>query len=320
MTPKILYVDDELDNLVSFKAVFRRQYAILTAESAAMALKILEKEPVSIVISDQRMPKMTGVELFEQIKDLYPDTIRMVLTGYSDMQAIIDAINKGNVYQYITKPWKADELKVIIQNALETHRLREKNRELEKKNIMAQFEILKNQIQPHFLFNSMNILRSLIREEGEKAIEFATRFSKLYRSVLELKDQLLISLSEELDFIQAYIFMQKMRFEDSLTVTIDIPKEKMEYTLPPFALQILLENAIKHNVISEEAPLKIIISCENDNLIIENNLQLRGHVEDSTGTGLSNLQARYSIIGALEISIKEENEKFVISIPLIPEA
>ncbi len=320
MTPTILYVDDEQDNLVSFKAVFRRQYNILIAESAAEALEILSKEAIGLVISDQRMPKMTGVELFEKIKDLYPDTIRMVLTGYSDMQAIIDAINKGNVYQYISKPWQADELKVIIQNALETHDLRRKNRELETQNVMAQFEILKNQIQPHFLFNSMNILRSLISTDTEKAQAFATQFSKLYRSVLGLKDQLLIGLEEELDFINCYIFMQKMRFADSLVVDLAIPADRMGYTLPPFALQILVENAIKHNIVSEEQPLTISVSVEGDFLKIENPLQARGHVEDSTGTGLANLKARYALLGNLPIQIKENNNTFIVRIPLIPES
>lgn len=320
MDSTILYVDDESDNLVSFKAVFRRQYNILTAQSAKEALDILSREAVSLVISDQRMPKMTGVELFEQIKDLYPDTIRMVLTGYSDMQAIIDAINKGNVYQYVSKPWQADELKVVIQNALETHDLRRRNRELETQNIMAQFEILKNQIQPHFLFNSMNILRSLIDTAPDKAKEFATQFSKLYRSVLGLKDQLLIDLEEELAFIESYMFMQKMRFADSLEIALDIPPDRMNSTIPPFALQILLENAIKHNIISEEQPLKIKVSVEGDCLKIENNLQARGYVEDSTGTGLANLRARYALIGDLPLSIEEDQHLFIVRIPLIPEA
>ncbi|MEM6801724.1 MAG: response regulator, partial [Bacteroidota bacterium] len=147
---KLLYIDDEEDNILAFKAVFRREYDIETANSAAEALEMMKETYFHLVISDQRMPKMTGVEFFTLIKDLYPESIRMVLTGYSDMQAIIDSINKGNIYYYISKPWNAKELKVIIDNALEAYELRARNRELEKENVLAQFEILKNQINPHF--------------------------------------------------------------------------------------------------------------------------------------------------------------------------
>ena len=125
MKRSILYVDDEVDNLYSFQSLFRRDYKIFIAESGAEALQLLEENKVELIISDQRMPEMTGVEFFEAIKDKYPDVIRMVMTGYSDMQAIIDSINKGRIYQYIAKPWEEDELKVIIDNALETYDLRQ---------------------------------------------------------------------------------------------------------------------------------------------------------------------------------------------------
>ena len=183
----ILYVDDETDNLSAFKAVFRRHYNILLANSGAEAIELLKTENPKLIVSDQRMPGMTGVEFFENIKDLYPKAIRIVLTGYSDMQAIIDAINKGKIYHYVSKPWKADELKVILENALEAYHLRQRNEDLERRNVQAQFEILKNQINPHFLFNSMNILASLIPLDPSMAVKFTKAFSKLYRSVLQLR-------------------------------------------------------------------------------------------------------------------------------------
>jgi len=128
----VLYVDDEVHNLVSFKANFRSFYNIHTAESAADAKKILEKEKIHIIITDQRMPGITGVEFLESIIKEYPEPIRMLLTGYSDMESIIEAINKGQIYRYITKPFVADELKMNIDNAYEIYALREENKQLLK--------------------------------------------------------------------------------------------------------------------------------------------------------------------------------------------
>jgi response regulator RpfG family c-di-GMP phosphodiesterase len=141
---KILYVDDEVNNLLSFKATFRTEYHVLTAISAEEGRKILEKEKdVSIIISDQRMPNETGVQLFESIVRLYPDSMRVLLTGYTDIQAVIDAINKGQVYRYLTKPWNADELKSAITQAYEVHNLRKENQrlteELQKVNYQLEF-------------------------------------------------------------------------------------------------------------------------------------------------------------------------------------
>ncbi|MBB6460892.1 hybrid sensor histidine kinase/response regulator [Flammeovirga kamogawensis] len=130
--PTVLYVDDEQQNLVSFRAGFRKVYKVLIANSGDEALEILKEEHnnISVVISDQRMPKMTGVELFEEVRKLYPDIMRIVLTGYSDVQDIINAISKGEVYRYITKPWNRDELMVTIDNAIEAFNLKVENRRL----------------------------------------------------------------------------------------------------------------------------------------------------------------------------------------------
>jgi YesN/AraC family two-component response regulator len=126
----ILFVDDEPHNLTSFKAAFRRYYDIHLANSAAEAIQILAKEAVQVVITDQRMPSTTGVALLKKIIPTHPDTMRIILTGFSDVEAIIDAINQGQVYRYITKPWDKDSLKVTIDNALEAYHLRKENKAL----------------------------------------------------------------------------------------------------------------------------------------------------------------------------------------------
>ena len=126
----ILYIDDEEDNLTVFNATFRRNYKIHLAISGDKGLEIMKKHDIHLVITDQRMPEMTGIEFLEKIIPLYPDCIRMVLTGFSDVEAIIQAINKGRVYRYITKPWNKDELKIIIDRALDNYDLKQQNKKL----------------------------------------------------------------------------------------------------------------------------------------------------------------------------------------------
>jgi len=330
---QILYVDDEVDNLTSFSAILRRHYQVTTAQSGEEALELLKKQPFQLVVSDQRMPKMTGVELFEKIKALYPDSIRIILTGYSEVKSIIDAINKGQVYYYITKPWNVAELKVIIDNAVETYTLKQDNRvlndekselllqtaNLEKEQVMAQFEILKSQINPHFLFNSMNIITSLIPKSPELAVKFTSQFSKVFRKLLENNEEVVIPLQQELDFIKSFLFLQKIRFDKSLDIKVKIAKSKLKKMIPPFGLQLLIENAIKHNIVSEEQPLTVEISSEGEYLQVKNNLQIRDLSSESTGIGLKNLKARYHLLTDLPVVIKKEDQYFIAKIPLIEE-
>lgn len=127
---QILYVDDEVNNLHAFKAMFRRVYDVFVAESADVARKILKEHEIHIIISDQRMPEMTGIEFFESILEEYPAPIRILLTGYSDISAVIDAINRGQVYKYFSKPWSETDLKENIDRAYQIYKLRKENKEL----------------------------------------------------------------------------------------------------------------------------------------------------------------------------------------------
>lgn len=128
--PQVLYVDDEEDNLVVFNSAFRRYYEIYLAKSGREALDILHSNKIQLIITDQRMPEMTGIEFLEKVITDFPECIRMIITGYSDVDAIIQAINTGSVYRYITKPWNREELKINIDNAIETFRLKEENKKL----------------------------------------------------------------------------------------------------------------------------------------------------------------------------------------------
>src|SRR6202000_2364328 len=137
----VLYVDDEINNLNSFKAAFRRDFEIYTAQSAREGRKILDSYEIGVIITDQRMPGMTGIEFLESILAVYPDTIRILLTGFSDMNAVMDAINRGQVYKYLVKPWQNDELRLYIQNALEIYHLRRENKDLTHKLELANKEL-----------------------------------------------------------------------------------------------------------------------------------------------------------------------------------
>ena len=137
----VLYVDDEINNLNSFKAAFRRDFEIYTASSAKEGRKILDSHEIGVIITDQRMPGMTGIEFLESILPIYPDTIRILLTGFSDINAVMDAINRGQVYKYLVKPWQNDELKMYIENALEIYHLRKENKELARKLQLANMEL-----------------------------------------------------------------------------------------------------------------------------------------------------------------------------------
>jgi len=133
----ILYVDDEVHNLNAFKASFRRNFNVFTAESAKDAIAILREQEINIIITDQRMPVMTGIEFLESIIPNYPDPMRILLTGYADINAVIDAINKGQVYLYITKPWLDEELKINIERAFEVYSLRRKNKALNEQLLLV---------------------------------------------------------------------------------------------------------------------------------------------------------------------------------------
>ena len=141
MTSGVLYIDDEINNLNSFKAAFRRDFNIYVAQSAKEGRRILEEQEIGVIITDQRMPVLTGIEFLESILNVYPDTIRILLTGFSDMNAVMDAINRGQVYKYLVKPWQNDELRLYIQNALEIYHLRLENKDLAKLLKQANLEL-----------------------------------------------------------------------------------------------------------------------------------------------------------------------------------
>lgn len=180
----------------------------------------------------------------------------------------------------------------------------------------AQFESLKNQIDPHFLFNSLNVLSSLIEENPEAAQKFTTSLSKVYRYVLEQKDKELVSVEEELKFAKTYMNLLKMRFENS--ITFELPEfENDEAKVVPLSLQLLLENCIKHNIVSEKKPLHIKIYIDSNELIIENNKQIKEVLQDRKGVGLQNIVSRYAILTKRNVIIQESENIFKVKLPIL---
>ncbi|WP_111308402.1 2TM domain-containing protein [Confluentibacter sediminis] len=181
----------------------------------------------------------------------------------------------------------------------------------------AKFDALKNQLDPHFLFNSLNVLTSLIEENPASAQKFTTSLSKVYRYVLEQKDKELVSVDEELNFAKTYMSLLKMRFEDSIVFEMPEQASNPESKVVPLSLQLLLENAVKHNIVTSSKPLHIKIYEDGNVLVIENNLQLKEIVKKSSGVGLSNIMQRYNLLTNRKINISKEANSFAVAIPML---
>lgn len=181
----------------------------------------------------------------------------------------------------------------------------------------AKFDALKNQLDPHFLFNSLNVLTSLIEEDPMQAQKFTTSLSKVYRYVLEQKSKNLISVDEELKFARTYVRLLKMRFEDSIVFEIPDEATNPEAKIVPLSLQLLLENAVKHNVVTSSKPLHIRIYEEGDYLYVVNNLQEKQVVKKSSGVGLQNIRQRYAILTKKEMQIFKTDKEFKVRLPML---
>jgi len=201
---------------------------------------------------------------------------------------------------------------------------------LKKENLQSQLETLKNQVNPHFLFNSLNTLAAIIPDDAELSVHFVQKLSKVYRYILEIRDVQTVSLADELAALRAYSFLLQIRFGDNLRINIDIPDERLTDRIVPLALQMLVENAVKHNVISTQRPLTIDVLTERGRILVQNNLQRRNQFSqlpppadpesDSTGLGLTNIRNRYQLIDGQPIDVIITTQSFVVSLPLLTDA
>ncbi|MFC6269136.1 2TM domain-containing protein [Frigoriflavimonas asaccharolytica] len=241
-------------------------------------------------------------------------------------------LQKANPAQFLsgsmgTINWLIINIALLISAILHAKSFMDEWKKASKKEIVeqkfiaksanAQFESLKNQLDPHFLFNSLNVLSSLIDENPSQAQRFTASMSKIYRYVLEQKDKELITVEEEIEFAKTYCELLKTRFEDSVNFEFQVEENMLKKFVVPLSLQLLLENCIKHNFATSGKPLFIKIYSENGYLLIENNLQQREQMKESAGIGLSNIVQRYSLLSKLNVSIEKSNEFFRVKIPIL---
>jgi two-component system LytT family sensor kinase len=200
---------------------------------------------------------------------------------------------------------------------IESRHARQMAENLQTELSQIKFEVLKSQINPHFMFNSLNVLSSLIDKDVKKAQNFIDEFSNIYRYVLESIEQPVARLNKELDFARSYLYLQQMRYGNDLTYAVNISAELLDYVLPPLSLQVVLENATKHNIINHAKPLHIDILNEGECLIIRNNIQPKISSGKSTGLGLKNMIKRYSIISKKEPEFNIDTKYYIAKLPLI---
>lgn len=200
---------------------------------------------------------------------------------------------------------------------MESRHSRNRTENLEKELAMIRFEVLKSQINPHFLFNSLNVLSGLVSKDVVKAQLFIDEFSMVYRYVLETIEKQVVSLGDELEFMRSYMFLQQIRYGEHLILQVNVPSAYLKKLMPPLSLQLVLENAIKHNEISQSKPLKIEIYCHDGFLLLKNVLQPKVSSGNSTGMGQKNLFKRYELLHDEVPTFVIENSSYVVKLPLI---
>ncbi len=193
----------------------------------------------------------------------------------------------------------------------------EQAEKLQKEYAQVRLQALKSQVNPHFLFNSLSVLSSLVHVDAELSEKFIIHLSKAYRYILDQKELELVSLEDELQFLDAYFFLLQIRFDKKVQLHKKIDTHLKEYKLPPLTLQLLVENAVKHNKMSISEPLVIEVKAEGDRLNVSNNVSLREQHEASTGIGLENIKKRYAMVTDKKVTIEKNEQLFSVTIPLI---
>ncbi len=180
-----------------------------------------------------------------------------------------------------------------------------------------QYQVLKDQLNPHFLFNSLNVLSNVVHEDQDKAVDFIQQLSRFYRYVLDVQQKEVVKLQQELDFAQRYLFLQKLRFEENLKIEVEVNVDE-EDRIPPLALQLCLENAIKHNEVSQDHPLHISIRKEDNKLCIINSLQPKtADFPETSGVGLQNIKERYHLLSGEMVKVEKREKEFRVFLPIL---
>lgn len=303
-TAEGILVTDLNDNIIVYNTTFKDMWQI---PEAALPLK---KASVAL------QHALANVENAEELSA----KAHLAATNAGQPVTITAYLRNKKVIECISKPHIIDRKVVgrVWSNRDITSRILAEREEREKGVAQAQFESLKNQINPHFLFNSLNVLASLVHVDADLSEKFIDQLARSYRYLLEQKDKDLVPLKTEIAFVHSFTFLLKIRFEEKLKVNIRLDKETMNYYVAPLTLQLLIENAVKHNVISAETPLVIDIYNDGDEfLVVSNNLQLRDNLLPSTGVGQNNIKFRYKLFTQTEVAFAVNNNQYTVRIPFI---
>jgi hypothetical protein len=229
--------------------------------------------------------------------------------------------SRNYLFHYITRTSLIAFVSFLVCNLLglvaklEIEKL--KSLTLEKQKVENELEVLKAQINPHFFFNSLTSLTVLIREDARKAMDFINHLSSAFRYILDKRQLSKVSLQDELAYLESYMFMMRQRFGESLQLNLQVEDTTLKKHVPQFALQLVVENAIKHNIISSQHPLTISISTSNDSILVRNNMQLKKSNIDGYGIGLQNLHYRYSLLQKKKVEIVQTDTYYEIKLPLL---
>jgi len=208
-------------------------------------------------------------------------------------------------------------IKYLFDINAEKRKIELENEVLKRENLNALHESLKQQVHPHFLFNSLNTLKSLTKRNPGQAVDYISELSSVYRYMLLHQDKKNVTLRDEIDFLKSYLYLLKIRFGDAITTEISLPDELLDYSMPANTLQLLIENAVKHNALSLQKPLSISIVADNNYLTVKNNLRSKKTEPSSSHLGLSNINSRYLLLKGKEIIIKKTDEEFIVQLPIM---
>ena len=195
--------------------------------------------------------------------------------------------------------------------------LKAKNEKLIRENLESRYEVLKNQINPHFLFNNLNVLSSIVYQDPKLADKFIVEFSNIYRYILEMQNEVVVSFRQELEFLDSYIYLLKQRFHEGIIIKRQMSDINLEHKVPPLTLQLLMENVVKHNVISTDHPLTVYFIENDETFMVKNKIALRNQSKTQSGLGLKNISERYSMLTNRSVTVAETHDYFSVTIPLL---
>ncbi len=305
----------EFINRLVFSSVLSTVAAFLIAYPDLFVIRFLNKQfPWSGRVVARLLIQLSMTALLAILISTFITLLSQFIDPYTENLASVLVINAMIVSVINLLVMISLEAWIFYNESRYTRKMAE---ELEKELGQIRFEVLKSQINPHFLFNSLNVLSGLVSKDTEKAQQFIDEFSMVYRYVLETIEKQVVTLGDELGFVHSYMFLQQIRYGKSLELEINVPAEKLTSLMPPLSLQLVLENAIKHNEISELKPLTIGILVEKEMLIVRNIVQPKFSSGVSTRMGQKNLMKRYELLHDILPEFLVENKFYVAKLPLI---